>query len=363
MAIPRFLLPTLLSLICGGAAMAADPLTFPWQGRLTVNEIPLTGSHSMVFSLLDSSSTELYNSGTITVQVTEGLAAVLVGGGSMPAIPASVANADGLVMHIILDGNTLSTDIPLVPAFRAHAISDGAVSEAKLDSAAAIKLNALATALSTSVTLGSGAASDSKVPSQLAVKTYVDNAVANSGGGGGGGATIDTSTTLGNSNLVVPSQLAVKTYVDNGNAALATSVTSEATTRASADTALNTAITNEATTRATAVATKLDASAAGDGDRPRARCRRSEQREGAEPARGEDLRRRRRRRRRCSSRHFDPSRRRFRQQHRHFQSARGEDLRRQRRRRSFDCDRQRGHRARYRHPPTRRPRAPRPTPR
>lgn len=63
---------------------------------------------------------------------------------------------------------------------------------------------AVVTKFDTTATLAAN--SDNIVPTQKAVKTYVDARVT---------AGVDTTTTLGTSDTVVPSQKAVKTYVDN----------------------------------------------------------------------------------------------------------------------------------------------------
>jgi hypothetical protein len=78
-------------------------------------------------------------------------------------------------------------------------IAAGPFDGADLDKARAI----LGLTLDTTATLGT---SDTKVPSQKAVKTYVDTVIPN--------ASISTDTALGTSDTVVPSQKAAKVYAD-----------------------------------------------------------------------------------------------------------------------------------------------------
>jgi len=63
-------------------AQVADPAPDPvlaYEGRLIESGIPATGVRSFVFSIVDSTGNELWNSGPQTLTVTGGLYGVVLG--------------------------------------------------------------------------------------------------------------------------------------------------------------------------------------------------------------------------------------------------------------------------------------------
>lgn len=87
----------LISILCLAgkvSAQVAAPAPSPvlaYEGRLVEANAPVTGARSFVFSIIDSSGNELWNSGPQTLAVTGGLYGVVLGAAGMPAFPASGA--------------------------------------------------------------------------------------------------------------------------------------------------------------------------------------------------------------------------------------------------------------------------------
>ena len=131
---PAFLTPTIATLIAWGSPMlpaqevpamvTADPAPAPtmtYQGRLLEGSTVVNGARQFVFSILDSTGAELWNSGTLTVTVTEGLYAVGLGGAGMPPMPTAMLGKAGLKLHAVLSGQAMTPDVSIMPAFQANA--------------------------------------------------------------------------------------------------------------------------------------------------------------------------------------------------------------------------------------------------
>ena len=129
-----FLTPTIATLIAWGSPMlpaqeaptvaAADPAPAPtmtYQGRLVEGTTVVNGARQFVFSILDSTGAELWNSGTLTITVTEGLYAVGLGGAGMPPMPTAMLGKAGLKLHVVLAGQPMTPDVSIIPAFQANA--------------------------------------------------------------------------------------------------------------------------------------------------------------------------------------------------------------------------------------------------
>lgn len=102
-------------------AQPAPPLpVLAYQGRLTEAGLPVTGSRAFVFSILDGTGAEIWNSGTQTLSVNSGLYAVLLGAPPMPAMPATLPAQPNLKLHVVVEGIALSPDTDLVPALQAR---------------------------------------------------------------------------------------------------------------------------------------------------------------------------------------------------------------------------------------------------
>ncbi|HEX9009656.1 MAG TPA: hypothetical protein VF804_04755, partial [Holophagaceae bacterium] len=105
----------------GAPAAAAPPSpAVATQGRLTEAGLPVTGTRSFVFSILDAQGHELWNSGPQDVSVVNGLYAVELGGTGMPPIPASLLGTPNLKLHLAIGGTALAPDTDLVPALQAR---------------------------------------------------------------------------------------------------------------------------------------------------------------------------------------------------------------------------------------------------
>jgi hypothetical protein len=103
-------------------AQTADPAPEPvlaYEGRLVESGTPVTGTRSFVFSIVDSTGNELWNSGTQTLTVTGGLYGVALGATGMPVIPASLTLRANLSLRVNINGVQLSPDIALVPSLQA----------------------------------------------------------------------------------------------------------------------------------------------------------------------------------------------------------------------------------------------------
>ena len=99
---------------------AAPTPQVAYQGRLTEAGLPVTGTRSFTFAILDSQGTELWNSGAQDVSVNNGLYAVELGGTGMPAIPATLLGTPNLKLHLAINGVALTPDTDLVPALQAR---------------------------------------------------------------------------------------------------------------------------------------------------------------------------------------------------------------------------------------------------
>lgn len=102
------------------APEAPPPPVVAYQGRLVESGVPVTGSRTFTFALLDGAGVELWASGAQSLAVTNGLYSALLGGTGMPAIPASVLGRAVLKLHITVAGVALSPDVDLVPALQAR---------------------------------------------------------------------------------------------------------------------------------------------------------------------------------------------------------------------------------------------------
>ena len=102
------------------AVEAAPGPQIAYQGRLLEAALPVTGSRSFVFSILDAAGTELWNSGIQTVAVSNGLYAVVLGGSGMPAIPPGLLTRASLKLRLSIGGVLLTPDVDLVSAFQAR---------------------------------------------------------------------------------------------------------------------------------------------------------------------------------------------------------------------------------------------------
>ena len=102
------------------AADAAPAPTIAYQGRLIEGTTVANGSRQFVFSILDSAGAEQWNSGQLTLTVTDGLYSVVLGGTGMPALPSAMLGKAGLKLHVLLAGQALTPDATIVPAFQAR---------------------------------------------------------------------------------------------------------------------------------------------------------------------------------------------------------------------------------------------------
>ncbi|MBP1627799.1 MAG: Collagen triple helix repeat-containing protein [Holophagaceae bacterium] len=122
----RSLLPSLAALLVSQVpfvAMATEALPNPqiaYQGRLLEGTLPVTGSRTFAFAILDSGGAELWTSGEQTLSVTNGLYAVVLGGTGMTAIPTEVLAKPNLKLRVAIGGMTLTPDTDLVPALQAR---------------------------------------------------------------------------------------------------------------------------------------------------------------------------------------------------------------------------------------------------
>ncbi|WP_243303801.1 collagen-like protein [Geothrix oryzisoli] len=126
---PSLLTLTLASLAAGlhaqgtpapAVVLAAPAPQVAYQGRLTEAGLPVTGTRSFTFAILDSQGTELWNSGAQNVSVNNGLYAVVLGGTGMPVIPAALLGTPNLKLHLAINGVPLTPDSDLVPALQAR---------------------------------------------------------------------------------------------------------------------------------------------------------------------------------------------------------------------------------------------------
>lgn len=112
---------TTIPVLIAQSAPPAPPLpVLAYQGRLLEAGLPVTGSRTFLFSILDGAGAELWNSGNQTVSVNSGLYAVLLGAPPMPAIATSLLAQPNLKLHVVVAGIALAPDTDLVPALQAR---------------------------------------------------------------------------------------------------------------------------------------------------------------------------------------------------------------------------------------------------
>ena len=102
---------------------AADPTPAPqlaYQGRLLEGGVGANGARSFVFSLLDPSGNEVWNSGAQTLTVANGLYSTVLGSTGMPAISSTVLGRSGLKLRVVIGGVPMAPDVDLVPAFQSR---------------------------------------------------------------------------------------------------------------------------------------------------------------------------------------------------------------------------------------------------
>lgn len=119
--LPAFALLLVAAPALYGQAPEAPPLpAIAYQGRLVEGGLPVSASRDFTFALLDASNAELWNSGTQSLPVNNGLYSALLGGSGMPAIPTSVLGKAVLKLRVTVGGVALSPDVDLVPALQAR---------------------------------------------------------------------------------------------------------------------------------------------------------------------------------------------------------------------------------------------------
>ncbi|HJV90339.1 MAG TPA: tail fiber domain-containing protein [Holophagaceae bacterium] len=121
----RSLSPLALLLAAAPGLVAQAPEAAPspviaYQGRLLESGLPVTGNRDFVFALLDGAATELWNSGTQTLPVTNGLYSASLGSAPMTAIPTSVLGRAVLKLRVTVGGVPMTPDVDLVPALQAR---------------------------------------------------------------------------------------------------------------------------------------------------------------------------------------------------------------------------------------------------
>ena len=107
----------------GASQAAADPSPAPllaYQGRLLEGGVGANGARSFVFSLLDPTGTEVWNSGAQTLTVANGLYSTVLGSAGMPTISSTVLGRSGLKLRVVIGGVPMAPDVDLVPAFQSR---------------------------------------------------------------------------------------------------------------------------------------------------------------------------------------------------------------------------------------------------
>ncbi len=109
------------TLIAAPPLFAQQPApVLAYQGRLLEATLPVTGTRSFTFAILDGTGAELWNSGAQSVAVNTGLYGVELGAAPMPAIPTSVLAQANLKLRVTVSDIHLSPDTDLVPALQAR---------------------------------------------------------------------------------------------------------------------------------------------------------------------------------------------------------------------------------------------------
>jgi hypothetical protein len=107
--------------VASAAAAATAPAPMlAYQGRLLEATLPVTGTRTFTFAILDGAGTEIWNSGNQTVSVNSGLYGVELGASPMPAIPESVLGQSNLKLRVTVSDIHLAPDTDLVPALQAR---------------------------------------------------------------------------------------------------------------------------------------------------------------------------------------------------------------------------------------------------
>jgi hypothetical protein len=112
---------TLAALLGIGTLVAADPVPDPliaYQGRLIEGGSVVDGDRVFTFAIHNGGG-ELWNSGHVTLTVTNGLYSVVLGGAPLPAIPGAILGQSGLTLRVTVTGQALTPDVALVPGLQA----------------------------------------------------------------------------------------------------------------------------------------------------------------------------------------------------------------------------------------------------
>lgn len=120
LALAAFFLAMNLALPAQAPADAAPAARIAYQGRLLESGVPVSDNRDFTFSILDTSGTELWNSGAQIVSVNKGLYAIVLGGTGMPVIPQSLLGKAYLKLRLSIGGTVLSPDVDLVAAFQSR---------------------------------------------------------------------------------------------------------------------------------------------------------------------------------------------------------------------------------------------------
>lgn len=125
-AMKKYLL-TLILAVSGILASGQVANVMPYQGYIANSSgTPYTGNYTFRFELLDGSSNQLYNSGLVTIAVTEGEYSVTLGLTPTPALADSIfLNHDATQLRISFDDGvqgleTLTPNVQLYPVPYTH---------------------------------------------------------------------------------------------------------------------------------------------------------------------------------------------------------------------------------------------------
>src|SRR5258705_5456852 len=114
----------MLGLVLTLSNARAIEVKLPFVGRLSESGALVDGSKTMRFQIVDGLGTIHYETGPLSIPVSNGAFSVVLGGTNQPALDSSVFTDFGLKLHVLVEDVSLSPDLDVpFSAYAANAIS------------------------------------------------------------------------------------------------------------------------------------------------------------------------------------------------------------------------------------------------
>ena len=114
----------MLGLVLTLSNARAIEVKLPFVGQLSESGALVNGTKTMRFQIVDAPGTIRYETGPLSIPVSNGAFSVVLGGANQPALDSSVFTAFGLKLHVLVEGVSLSPDLDVpFSAYAANAVS------------------------------------------------------------------------------------------------------------------------------------------------------------------------------------------------------------------------------------------------